>query len=74
MQLKEFKERLEKVMRGGKIHFTPEEKTFLYANYYNITGKYVNTSCGYCLKTTFGVLLHNINQKENETKGKNIRG
>lgn len=64
MELKEFKESLEKIFRGARINFTPEEKTFLFSEHYRITGRYVNTSCGTCYKNALGVLLHEINKTQ----------
>lgn len=49
MELTDFIERLEKIVKGNKIGFTAEEKEFLYKEYYRTQGHYFPKSCGSCI-------------------------
>jgi|TARA_B110000908_G_C10195913_1_gene422875 hypothetical protein len=69
MEIIDFKERLQRTQKGSRVVFTPEEKTFLFGTYFNLTGKIAKSSCGSCHNYTYKILLNYINILQNEKRG-----
>jgi hypothetical protein len=63
MELKDFKQRLEKKINFCAIFFNNTEKTFFKGAYYEITGKHANFNCGVCENSIYKTLLDHLNKE-----------